>query len=80
MAEALTNEALKGICENNFELAHFAIELARYYIRSGRETHINDIIRDIKKHPDPKYINELKEIDEIERRAQEHNAAAAANE
>jgi C-terminal processing protease CtpA/Prc len=80
MAEALTNEALKGICNSNFELAHFAIALARYYIHSGRETHLREIIRDIKKHPNPKYIEELKEIDEIERRAQEHNASAARYE
>lgn len=77
MVETLTNETLKGICDNNFELAHFAIALARYYLASGRETHLRDVIRDIKKHPDPKYIEELREIDEIERRAQEHNAAAA---
>lgn len=74
MAEALTNEALKGICNSNFELAHFAIELARYYIKSGRETSLREVIRDVKKHPHPKYLEELREIEEIERRAQEHNA------
>jgi hypothetical protein len=76
MAETMTNEALKNICNSNFELAHFAIELGRYYIRSGRETHLREIIRDIKKHPDPKYLAELQEIDEIERKAHEHNQTA----
>ncbi|MDN3505679.1 MAG: hypothetical protein P0S96_00415 [Simkaniaceae bacterium] len=77
MAEAMTNEALKNICRSNFELAHFAIKLGRYYIQSGRDTHLRDIIRDIKKNPDPKYIDELREVDEIERKAHEHNHSAA---
>lgn len=76
MAEALTNEALKGICDSNFELAQFAIKLAQYYMRSGRETSLREVIRDVKKHPHPKYLEELKEIDEIERKAQAHNAQA----
>lgn len=76
MADNLTNESLKGICNSNFELAHFAIELARYYIRSGRETSLREIVRDVKKHPNPQYLEELKEIDEIERKAQRHHAKA----
>jgi|GEM_PF-1162773 len=73
MAEAMTNEALKNICSSSFELAHFAIKLGRYYIHSGREIQLREIIRDIKKHPDPSYIDELREIDEIERKAHEYN-------
>ena len=75
MTEALTNEALKGICESSFELAHYAIALGRYYIRSGREIHLVDIIRDVKRHPDPKYIEELHHIDEIEKKAKEQYAS-----
>lgn len=69
----LTNESLKGICNSNFELAHFAIGLGRYYIKSGRETHLTDIIREIKKHPNPKYLEELKGIAEIEKNAPYNN-------
>ncbi|NGX38252.1 MAG: hypothetical protein K1000chlam2_01424 [Chlamydiae bacterium] len=75
MTETLTNESLKGICQNSFELAHYAIALGRYYIKSGREIHLRDIIRDIKRHPDPKYIEELHHIDEIEKKAHEQYAS-----
>lgn len=75
MAETLTNETLKGICNSVFELTDFAIQLARYYIKSGRETSLREIVRAVKRHPHPKYLEELKEIDEIELRAQEHNAS-----
>ncbi len=71
MTETLTNEALKGICANNFDLVQFAINLGRYFIASGRDCNLKDILRDIRKHPDPHYIEELKEIDEIERRSKE---------
>ena len=75
MTETLTNEGLKDICQSTFELARYAIELARYYIKSGRETHLSDIVRDIKRHPNPKYIEELHHIDEIEKKAQEQYAS-----
>jgi len=73
--EALTNEALGGICNSSFELARYAIELGRYYISAGREFHLKDILREIKKHPDPHYIEELKEIEEIEKRAKDQEWA-----
>ncbi len=75
MAESVTNEALSGICNSLFELAHYAIDLGRYHIKSGRETSLKEILRGVKKHPNPKYIEELREIDEIGRKAQEHNAS-----
>jgi len=75
MLESLTNESLIGICENNFKLAHFAIELARYYIHSGRTVQLKDIIRDVRKNPDPHYIEELKEIDEIEKRSKQQHTS-----
>lgn len=74
MTESLTNEGLAGICDSNFELAHYAIELARYYLKSGRETDLAEIIRDLKKHPNPRYLQELENIDEIETKAQAKDA------
>lgn len=68
MTENLTNESLSAICKSSFELTHFAIELGRYYIQSGREVNLKDILRDVKKHPNPQYLEELKEIDKIEKR------------
>ncbi|MBS0629182.1 MAG: hypothetical protein JSS30_03030 [Verrucomicrobia bacterium] len=69
MTENLTNESLSNICKSSFELAHYAIELSRYFIESGREAQLKDILREIKKHPDPeKYLDELRTIDTIEKR------------
>lgn len=73
MTEKLTNETLKGICKNNFELAHFAINLGRYYMNSGREMQIQDILKEMRRHPNPNYVEELKQVDEIEREARERN-------
>ena len=75
MTDALTNEAMKGICDSNFQLVHYAIKLARYYMHSGRETSLREVLRDVRKHPDPHYIEELKNIDEIEREAQARSSA-----
>jgi hypothetical protein len=60
---------MRGICNSSFELAHYAIALGRYYIASGREASLKDILKDIRKHPNPEYIEELKMIDEIEKKA-----------
>lgn len=65
MTDQLTNEPLKGICQSSFELAHYAIGLGRYYIKSGREFTIGELLKEVKKHPDPRYLAKLKEIDEI---------------
>ena len=75
MVDALTCETMKGICDSNFQLVHYAINLARYYIHSGRETSLREVLRDVRKHPNPSYIEELKNIDEIEREAQSRSSA-----
>ena len=75
MTDAMTNEAMKGICESNFELIHYSINLARYYMQSGRETSLKEVLRDVRRHPNPHYIEELKNIDEIERQVQERSSA-----
>lgn len=67
MTDSLTNEGLAGICDNNFDLAHYAINLARYYIKSGKEVTLTEILKDIKKHPTPRYLEELKKIEEVEK-------------
>ena len=69
MTENLTNESMRGICGSSFELAHYAIELGRYYIASGRGASLKEILKDVKKHPNPKYLEELEMIDSIEKNA-----------
>lgn len=75
MTDVLTNELMKGISDSNFNLIHYAIKLARYYIQSGRETSLKEILRDVRKHPNPEYIEELKNIDYIEREAQARSSS-----
>jgi hypothetical protein len=66
MKEFLTNENLKGLCASNFDLAHRAIELARYYIRAGHETSIDAVLDDLRRDPHGDYLRELEEIDRAE--------------
>lgn len=63
----LTNEALQKVTvTSSFELSHYAIALARYWIRSGREVHLGDVIKEILKHPHPSYLHQLEELDNIQ--------------
>lgn len=59
----MTNESLQGICINHFELTHYAIALGRYYIASGREVDLSELLKEVRKHPNPNYVDELKAID-----------------
>lgn len=61
----LTNEALKGICDSNFELTFYAIALGRHRIRSGHETTVQKIIEEVKKHPNPQYMKQLEKAAEL---------------
>ena len=64
--ELLTNEFLQNVEGSNFERVKYAIDLARFYIHSGQETSIEDIIYIIKKHPRRSYLAELEELEKIE--------------
>lgn len=67
MYDQLTNSNLKGLFKSNFELTRYAIRLGKYYLRSGREMGLQDILDEIEDHPDEAYLEELKEIDEKEK-------------
>ncbi len=69
MKDLLTNEKLKGLFKSNFELARHAIRLGRYYIRSGRELNIDDLLEEIRKHPGEDYLTDLQEMDANERKS-----------
>lgn len=62
----LTNEYLRGLFKSNFELANQAIELARFYIRSGREVNLTKLLDEIKRNPQKEYIDELRKIQSSE--------------
>lgn len=62
----LTNEYLRGLFKSNFELANQVIELARFYIRSGREVSLTKLLDEIKRNPEKDYVNVLRELDSKE--------------
>lgn len=62
----LTNEYLRGLFKSNFELANHIIELARFYIRSGREVNLTKLLDEIKSNPQKDYIDELRQIQSSE--------------
>lgn len=64
--ELLTTESIRGFFRNNFELAQYGIRLGRYLIKSGHEVELDWLLDEIRRHPNPNYLNELKEIDAIE--------------
>lgn len=55
----LTNEGLKGIFKNNFDLANFAIRLGRYYLKSGHEISADELLEQIRKNHRPEDLKEL---------------------
>lgn len=64
--DQLTNEQFQGICKSNFDLTQYAINLGRYFIRSGHEATIQSVLEEIRRHPNPNYLHELKEMEEAE--------------
>lgn len=65
--EQLTHETLRGLFKSNFQLAEYAIALAKFYIKSGREFHVDDLLDVVRKHPNPKFLEELQEMDTFEK-------------
>ncbi len=63
MKEMLTHENLRGPFKSQFELAHFAIRLARYYVHSGHEATLGDLFEQIRKNPSPSLIEDLEQAD-----------------
>jgi len=59
----LTQEALKDIFPDNFQLTHYAIRIAQQHIQSGNENlNINQMLREICKHPPDKDMIEKIEV------------------
>lgn len=54
----LTTEKLRKAFKNNFELAHFAIQMGRFCIRGG-ESSLAEVLEQICKHPSESYLKDL---------------------
>lgn len=61
--EQMTSEALKKQFKNNFELANYAIGVARYFIKSGHEVDIDTLLRDIARNPSQYRVEELEAME-----------------
>lgn len=57
--DLLTNQGLRGLFKNNFELANQAIRLARFYIKSGHEVSLGKLLNEIKRNPSEQYLKDL---------------------
>lgn len=57
--ETLTTEGLRKLFGNNFQMTNQAIELCRYYIRSGHEVHMTKILEEIQRNPHADYLKDL---------------------
>ena len=73
--ELLTNEALKKHFKDNFELALFTINVARYLIKAGHEVDIPQLLKEIQKNPTlytPEQLEALDKAEEADRRDEEN--------
>ena len=59
----LTNEKLRSLFKNNFKLVNQAIELARFYIRSGHEVRMDRLLEELKNNPEEGYLKELQDLE-----------------
>ena len=62
--EQLTNQSIRGLFKNNFELANQAIRLARFYIKSGHEVSMGKLLNEIKRNPSEQYLKDLQKMEE----------------
>lgn len=49
--QKLTNEILTKLFRNNFELALYAIEIARRHIRAGKDFTLETLLKEVQNHP-----------------------------
>ena len=56
--DELTKESYTSLFKDNFELTHYAIEVAQKQIQSGNEDlNVTQLLKEIRKHP-PKHTEE----------------------
>ena len=60
MKNLLTNESLRMQFQNNFVLTQFAIGLARFMVKRGEVTTLQEVLRQVREHPTEQYLEDLK--------------------
>ena len=66
MRDSLTNESIKGLFKNNFLLVNQAINLARFYIKSGHEIRMSKLLQELKNNPSEEYLKDLQALEEAD--------------
>ena len=66
MRDSLTNENIKGLFKNNFLLVNQAINLARFYIKSGHEVRMSKLLQELKNNPSEEYLKDLQALEEAD--------------
>lgn len=71
--DQLTNQSLRGLFKNNFELANQAIRLARFYIKSGHEVSLGKLLSELKRNPSEQYLRDLQKMEDEDDESQGEN-------
>jgi hypothetical protein len=66
LRDSLTNENLKGLFKSNFLLVNQAINLARFYIKSGHEVKMSKLLQELKNNPSEEYLKDLQDLENYE--------------
>lgn len=64
--DSLTNEAIKGLFKNNFVLVNQAINLARFYMKSGHEVKMSKLLQELKNNPSEEYLKDLQALEDAD--------------
>ena len=73
----LTSEKLKALFNSNFELANYAMRLARYKIMAGHEVNVDELLEEVLSHPN-RYSRE--ELEGMAAEAKEKRSEIVAQE
>ncbi len=66
----LTSERLKALFKSNFELANYAMRLARYKIMAGHEVNVDELLEEVLSQP---HRYSQKEIEDLTLEAKQKN-------
>jgi hypothetical protein len=64
--DPLTNETIKGLFKNNFLLVNQAINLARFYMKSGHEVKMSKLLQELKNNPSEEYLKDLQALEDAD--------------
>lgn len=70
--DPLTNETIKGLFKNNFLLVNQAINLARFYMKSGHEVKMSKLLQELKNNPSEEYLKDLQALEDADDENHDH--------